>query len=139
MKRFITITITIILAVILTVAAPTYAESNCKAFTDSIEYSVKYIAFYEVMMRAEDSAPRATLNEIKIANQIARIQINLTLMQANKCKMPSAPIINKDDYWSNVINCSAALMSGKSPRPECNVDTWVRHSPKETTTQKPKE
>jgi hypothetical protein len=76
----------------------------------------------------------ASINEMKKSNALGEIQANLTLMQANKCAMPKAPV-DYGPYLTQALKCniarSSALRAGDHNLPaECDRDKWVRQTDK---------
>jgi|ERR1051325_5355878 hypothetical protein len=122
-----------LLPVTLIISSPAYA-ADCKSFTENIEHALKLIALDDVGGMGDNSVPRATLVELKTANNLARIQINLQLMQASGCPLPKEPIA-PSDYLSDALDCSMAELKGVTNPPACDLSKWVRQRPKETNTQ----
>jgi len=110
--------------------------ADCKSFSDTIEHSLKLIAMADTRGIGDNSAPRATLDELRINNNLARIQINLELMKASGCALPKDPI-RQSDYMSNALDCSLAELKGNSKAPECDLTKWVRQPKVNTTSPQP--
>jgi hypothetical protein len=72
---------------------------------------------------SDNSAPRATLREMQDANGLAKAQIIVTLLQANKCALPDyAPSIKR--YVSAALTCSTDRLQAGSDAPSCKMDNW---------------
>lgn len=105
------------------VAAPAFAQSTCDALQLAIEAEIKDAALSSVLGIGDNSAPRATLRQLEIANNLSTIQANLTLMAQNKCPARTAPIIPAV-YLSNALDCNIAIMKGEKNAPACDKSTW---------------
>ena len=114
-----------LIALVVALGTPWSAQANCKDFADAIEHAVKLIAMADAKSVGDNSAPRATRHELEISNHLARIEINLKLMEASKCALPKDPI-GPADYMLDALQCGTAELKGDYKSPECDLSKWVR-------------
>jgi hypothetical protein len=120
---------------IIVVAAGTYpgtsaaqAASTCSVFAGAIDDAEKSMSAEHAEGVADNSAPRATLREQRIANYLQAAAINLTLMTRHNCPPRKMPIDTRA-YYLDALKCGNAQMqrssSAESP-PECDRAKWQR-------------
>lgn len=120
-----------IILISLLVTAPAAASApapNCAAFEAVIDGALKSQAITFANDIGDNSAPRATLSELRIANQWRKIEINLRLMEAAGCPLPTTPITGME-YLTPALTCEnarlTAIRGGSTAEPsECNLDSW---------------
>lgn len=100
---------------------------QCEQFVKAIDLELR-VAAYEISRGAGDnSAVRETVREIRIANHLATIGIQVQLMAQNKCPPIKVPI-DVDAYEPQAKACFKALAAWKSgdpyPVPGCDVKKW---------------
>lgn len=73
---------------------------------------------------ADNSAPRATMREMREANDLMSAQITLQFMRDSKCTLPKrAP--SASTYMSDALACSTARLKGGDDPPECDRSKWT--------------
>lgn len=125
MKRFLAV------AALLAVAQTAWTQTSCEALSSANELSLKRIAF-ELFTgdMSDNSAPRATLRELRVNNQLQLIAINLQLMIKANCAMPAQPV-DIQAYAGQANACGSAISKrGLGARPEeCFIEKWQRMKP----------
>ena len=89
---------------------------------DNIE---KDLAEREAEGFTDNSAPRATLREMKNANDLTKAQLLFAMMQAGRCPLPDTPP-NYIVYFSDALKCGTARLRGTKDAPECDRKTWKK-------------
>ena len=104
-----------------------YAQPKdlCSQLMEAYDQSAKSASLSWAQGVGDNSAPRATLRELEISNQLIARQINLTLMIQYKCPLPRTPA-SSNEYISNAVSCSTALLMNKKSPPECDLKKWKR-------------
>ena len=100
------------------------AQTPCQDFEAAIEYSLKNISVARVEGIGDDSAPRATLRAIEANNQLLLIQIQLGLMNLNKCPVRKTSL-SATKYVDDALACSAAMRTTESDPPACDRSKWA--------------
>ena len=75
---------------------------------------------------ADNSAPRATMREMREANDLALAQMTLQFMRDNRCPLPKrAP--SAGTYLTSALECSTARLKarGTETPPECDRSRWI--------------
>jgi hypothetical protein len=105
--------------------SPTPAvPSKCAMLAADYDQIEKAMASRWADQIGDNSAPRATLSEMRDANALSQAQIIITLMQANKCALPDhAPSIKK--YLSAALACSTARLKSGADASECKLQDWT--------------
>lgn len=110
------------------VARPIRVQPSQKANEDAL----KAIAYELRANPLDDSAPRATMHEIRMNNQLQLIGINTRLLIQQHCATSTEPTL-LNVYASSALDCALALQnrSGSSGvPPECDRSKWERKQPK---------
>jgi hypothetical protein len=102
--------------------------SACDSFTKSVEQSLKYIDMVSVDDLTDNSAPRATVSNIKINSELLLISMNLQLARDNGCPARKDPI-RTNAYLGSAMKCktdrlAASLKGDKSSPAICDTDSW---------------
>ena len=113
-------------------ARPAFAQTSpCETLSAAVEDQIKKAASTFAEGITDNSAPRATMRELQIANSLSLARINLDLMVQNKCpprKSPVDPMV----YLNDALACELALQKGDKDPAACKRDTW--QSPHAATT-----
>jgi hypothetical protein len=114
------------LAVVCT-AGPTVAQTSggntCKALGGAVEAAHKNLSASEFGSYAR-SAAQATQLATEQANAISLMQINLTLMSAHKCAMPTLPV-STATYALPALQCSTAQLKEEADKEaKCDRSKW---------------
>jgi hypothetical protein len=118
---------TAIAVLALTLAANSHA--GCKELAAAIADSEKAIAGQFSQGIGDDSAPRETTRQLRVSNELAAIQINLVLMERQKCPLPTDPVDTHGTvYLSPALDCARITMSGTpaEAKEACNTSNWKR-------------
>lgn len=97
---------------------------ECKTFQEAIENSLKLIAVSKAESIGDNSAPRATLRALEIANELTLVTANLTLMSNQRCPLPAEPI-RTGKYLLNALKCSTERLKGVADSPLCDFAKWA--------------
>ena len=104
---------------------PTDAQATCAAFNASIDLSEKRLSEELADGLTDNSAPRATLRELRALNEWGQIKLAIDLMRDHRCAMPKrVPIETR--YITQAIECSRARLTNRttSTPPQCDKATW---------------
>jgi hypothetical protein len=112
------------------------AQTDCAAFSNAIELCSKLAALESASDVGDNSVYRAQLHELKVANYLHLIELNLTLMVQHKCALPREPF-TPGDYLMNAHECAFAAAMGHDRSVVCDFGKWTR-SPAPITTSPPK-
>jgi hypothetical protein len=112
-----------VVAVAMCASTSAFAQSACDALQKAIESEIKEAALSSANGLGDNSAPRATMRQIEIANNLSIIQANIALMAQNKCPPRTAPI-NPGVYLSEALSCSLAILKSEKDPPACDKSTW---------------
>lgn len=109
--------------------APAPAGS-CEALTGAVEGGLKALSFISANGMGDNSAARESNRQLEKVVETNLMQMNLSLLQANKCPVPKGPLVD-NVYYLDALKCSNALMKGrldndKSTPPECDRSKWKR-------------
>lgn len=99
------------------------AQSACADFDAAIELSLKRIASSYVEGLTDNSAPRQALRNSEMANELATININITLQIQNKCPVRKTSI-NWTKYVGAALGCRASAMKDEKDSPACDINKW---------------
>lgn len=113
----------------LTLALAANAHAGCKELAAAIADSEKAIARQFAQGVGDDSAPRDTTRQLRVSNELAAIQINLMLMERQKCPLPTDPIDTHGTvYLSPALDCARIAMNGTpaEAKEACNTSDWKR-------------
>lgn len=109
---------------LIALAGPAIAQTSpCDALNSTVEDQIKKAASTVADGITDNSAPRATMRELQIANSLSLIRINLDLMAQNKCpsrKIPVDPMI----YLGEALDCELALRKGENDPVACKRESW---------------
>lgn len=106
----------------------------CSALEAAIEHGLKLIASDDAKSLGDNSAPRATLSQLKINNQTLLISMHLQLMRDNSCPKRKEPI-RLGTYMLPALECENALLQlrlgkevptieGSSLPAACDMTKW---------------
>lgn len=104
------------------------AAPPCDGFDQAIEASLKEIAYQTAMGVADNSAPRESSRQARIANELQLIQIHLDLAARNQCPVRRAPI-NEAKYLSEALSCQVAIVRGDKDPASCKRESWSGFKP----------
>ena len=107
---------------------------SCEAFDNAIENALKLVASENARGIGDSSAPRATLQEIKINNQLQLVSVNLQLRRDYGCPTFKGPIL-EGRYLQPALECQNDLLSMRLGREvpkaagsalplTCDMATW---------------
>lgn len=99
------------------------AQNGCAAFSGAIESALKQAAADLIEGVADNSAPRASLRELRVANSLATIRINVDLMAQNKCPPRQTPV-DTSYYTVDAFTCEMDTRKGVKDAPTCNQANW---------------
>lgn len=93
---------------------PASASADCRQFEDVVERSTKAL-----------SGSYVGVDGLQSILAIQTIQVNLTLMAANGCKLPGRPI-SAQNYMDAAFACMLDRQKANDGRPpeSCNSDNW---------------
>jgi hypothetical protein len=74
----------------------------------------------------DDSVYRAQLREMKVANYLHLIELDLTLIVQHKCALPKEPF-TAGDYLMDAHECAYATALGHDKTVVCDFAKWRRH------------
>ena len=104
-------------------AAPAPSPNRCAALAADYDMIEKAMAARHANAVGDNSAERGTVRAIEDANELARAQIILTLLQHGRCPMPDhAPSI--DRYLGPATACAEARLREGASAPVCNMANW---------------
>lgn len=112
----------------VTLAQPAAPAGPCRALALAVDSGLKDLAYTRFGSNAR-SAPQATQVATEQQNRIAMIGLNLNLMAAHRCPMPTTPI-SEMTYSLNALQCVTAELDdalGKgdgSKVAKCNRADW---------------
>jgi hypothetical protein len=114
-------------------SASAAAQQACKAFEAEIDNSYRTIAMEQQAGLGDNSVPRESLRQAKIANELTSIEIHIRLMAENKCPPLKEPIA-ASAYFTSALKCGTARLKGQinnsfSTPEECRKESWVRDAP----------
>jgi hypothetical protein len=101
------------------------SQTGCAAFVDTIEYYDKLAAMEEAADVGDTSVYRAQLRELRIANDLRRIDLNLTLMARHNCVLPKEPFAPAD-YALDASTCELAKTLRREVALACDLNRWRR-------------
>ena len=107
--------------------------SACESFAQAIEQSLKAIDMAYGDDITDNSAPRATLSNIKVNSQLLLISMNLQLAHDSGCPTRKEPI-RTGRYLDAAITCKTDLLAASVKRDKetpasCNTSTWRANDP----------
>ena len=116
---------TAILVVALAFAAlPAFAANDtCTELMQGYTLAAKGASLTYEENIGEDAAHKTTRNVELVAEMIAR-QMNLELMIANKCPLPTEKVIIAP-YSTEALKCVLARRTRGPNAPECDYDKWI--------------
>ena len=114
----------IFVAICIAAASPeALAQAACADLGKAVEFQLKKAASSFAEGIADNSAPRATLRELRTSNSLALAEMNLTLMAQNKCAPRQKPL-NPMIYIAEALDCELATQKGEKDSPKCKMDDW---------------
>ncbi len=102
-------------------AAP--SPNRCAALANDYDHIEKTMASRYADAVGDNSAPRAAVRETADANDLARAQIILTLLQHGRCPLPDHAPSNAR-YLDAATVCAAARLREGANAPVCNMANW---------------
>ena len=85
-------------------------KKTCASFDEAIEGALKEIAVRRAEGVGDDSAPRATLHELRINNQLLLLSINVQLRREHGCPPDDRPV-STVRYLKNALTCRTDRLS----------------------------
>jgi hypothetical protein len=105
---------------------------GCDNLAAAVESGAKELSFIRVDGAADNSAARESNRQLQKVVATNLMQMNLSLMQANRCNLPRVPF-SDSSYYLSALSCSTALLKSQlnqvsdSPA-ECDRSKWTRMS-----------
>jgi len=133
---------TLCVAAFLALAGPLGAQTrptgDCAGFQRVVHASEKALAMLEVEGLGDNSAPRATMREQRIANELQTIRLNVELMIHHRCPVPAAPI-SESTYLANTLRCALDRRNDPSvdSPPSCEMSRWTPERADSTSAASP--
>lgn len=124
----------VVVAVLVAATESGWAQPVCQRLESAIRAAEMTMSYELASGLLDNSAPRESARQAKIANAWASVHASLSLMQMNKCPAYSRPI-SEGAYDSAAMKCYEAVMrrlrensSGQNLQqaPECKRDSWAR-------------
>ncbi len=135
----------VVVAPVCSTAQTGNPKGLCVTFDLAIEGALKEVAFRRAAGIADNSAPRATVKELMISNQLLLLSMNLQLRAANGCaplKEPLAPerylkqaMICQTDLLNAQLGKEVAKKAGSELPLSCDTDAWKPDTPSGTPKQ----
>lgn len=112
------------------ISAQTRNQTDCASFTQAVTASEKAMAAEDADGVADNSAPRATMRELRINKELQLVAINLGLMARHGCAPRPYPV-STQAYMLPALECANAVMrrrlaSDSSIPLECDRTRWRR-------------
>lgn len=107
-------------------ASPTAV--TCSDMASTYDRLSKVIADEEMSDIGDDSAPRATLRQLKINNAYSQGAQILTIMANRKCPLPENPM-TPAYYFNDALTCATQRLTDVKA-PACDYSKWVPTLPK---------
>ena len=115
--------------ILITATQSVLAQSSCEAFNSAVELEMKRAAYSSAEGIGDSSAARATMHELKIANSLSLINMNLNLMVQNKCPPRKNPI-DYMIYFFEASACETAIRRGEKDTTACKkINDWKGATP----------
>ncbi|MBI1778818.1 MAG: hypothetical protein HYR63_26055 [Proteobacteria bacterium] len=119
MKIWIVVTV-VLVAAIAAISLPAIAQAQtppgfCKAALDQYNRNEEVRWRTRALQDADNSAPRATLAEIRILNELIAELINVNLMVAYKCALPATVASSNPDPLRST-RCASAMLRQQAER-----------------------
>lgn len=105
----------------------------CNEFLKAIDFRIRQAAYNAVVAQYENDVTEA----------LAMVEVNVRMMQANNCKVPTTPITGRE--YQNAANiCEVAILKRQTQLagdfgaqreeramaqkrlPECNLEAWIK-------------
>lgn len=102
---------------------PSSSAGMCQAINDVVEENLKTIALEDISDIGDDSAPRATLRQLRINNAWLSIRMNYELGRQYKCA-PRRSVFATTRYIADAMGCATARLRGNYRAPECDQSKW---------------
>lgn len=104
----------------------------CENLGTAIESGMKELSFIRVDGAADNSAARESNRQLEKVVVTNLMQLNIGLMQANRCNLPKTPF-SDSAYYLSALSCSNALLKAQLDRSsespvECDRSKWSRMS-----------
>lgn len=118
---------------VLTASTTAFAQAApppaCKALNAEVMTLRKELSDQKWTSYAQ-SAPQATQLATEMANTLAMMKMNLDLMSAHRCPMPTEPI-STTTYMAAALQCSTATIRKEEDKDvKCDRATWLVTFPK---------
>lgn len=117
-----------VIAVLLGGCLDQKPAADCKQFVEAIDATLKLAASDYSEGFLDNSAPRETNRQLRLALAMSQINANIQLMSENKCPAISEPI-DVAVYFAAAIECKGKLIGWREgmQRPaECAVAGWKK-------------
>jgi hypothetical protein len=106
------------------------SAGSCEALAGAIEGGLKALSFISANGMGDNSAARESNRQLEKVVETNLMQMNLGLLQANRCPAPKGPLVD-NVYYLDALKCSNALMRGRNENdknnpPECDRSKWKR-------------
>ena len=95
----------------------------CEVYQNVYDRANKEISSAVAKGIGDNSAPRATLREMRVLNERMLQMITLEQMHFHGCNLPKKTS-SKIEYITPAINCETARLKGKSGALECESSKW---------------
>lgn len=126
MVKYKTPTAAVLAAALLTsTGSAAYAQADtCANLKSRLENSSKSMAMIYADGIGDDSAPRATMRELKELNLKVDQLILLEFMKEHDCEFESAPP-SMSLYLSSALECANDQLQGNYESEKCKRDNWT--------------
>jgi hypothetical protein len=94
----------------------------CKQLESQIEGAEMSISANYAEGVGDNSAPRATLRELRTSNEWAEIRVSLSQMQANRCPTLTR-VISGTRFMTPALTCATDRLGATTPD-SCKRSTW---------------
>lgn len=126
MVRFKTPTVAVLAAAILTsTGSAAFAQADtCANLKSRLESSSKSMAMIYADGVGDDSAPRATMRELRELNLKVDQLILLEFMKEHDCEFENAPP-STSLYLASALECANDQLQGNYESEKCNFENWT--------------
>jgi len=105
------------------------ASEKCPAYQATITRALKEAAYHGAVSVMDQSAPRATVAELRRQNNLTVVAINAQLMATSGCPASTASPQDDSKYGLQALTCTLKekLKGADSPetKAECDRDSWA--------------
>ncbi len=110
-------------ALVVLLIAGDATAADCAALLQKYTMMTKRVAMEGADGVGDNSAPRETMRQLKIVNLNLMRQMNLDMMIAGKCPLPTNPV-GDGEYLVNALECSTKITQGDHKAKECVMENW---------------